>query len=57
LSEYVELAMHEAVYDKLEDSSFSGHIPSCPDVLSFAPTLKSVKKNFAPRSKIGFFSG
>ncbi len=40
LSEYVELAMADAVYDKLEDASFSGRIPSCPGVLSFAPTLK-----------------
>ena len=40
LSEYVELAMGQALYDKLEDNSFSGRIPSCPGVLSFAPTLK-----------------
>ena len=40
LSEYVELAMSEAVYDKLEDASFSGRIPSSPGVLSFAGTLK-----------------
>jgi hypothetical protein len=38
LSEYVELAMGQALYDKLEDNSFSGRIPSCPGVLSFAPT-------------------
>ena len=40
LSEYVELAMRQALYDKLEDNSFSGRIPSCPGVLSFAPTFK-----------------
>jgi len=39
LSEYVELAMEQALYDKLEDISFSGRIPSCPGVLAFAPTL------------------
>ncbi len=44
LSEYVELAMSEAIYDKLEDSSFSGRIPSCPGVLSFAPTLKECEE-------------
>ena len=44
LSEYVELAMREAVYDKLEDSSFSGRIPSCPGVLSFATTLKECEE-------------
>lgn len=44
LSEYVALAMSEAVYDKLEDSTFSGRIPSCPGVLSFAPTLKECEE-------------
>jgi len=44
LSEYVALAMEEAVYDKLEDASFSGRIPSCPGVVSFAPTLKECEE-------------
>jgi predicted RNase H-like HicB family nuclease len=44
LSEYVELAMSEAVYDKLEDGTFSGRIPPCPGVLSFAPTLKECEE-------------
>jgi predicted RNase H-like HicB family nuclease len=44
LSEYVELAMSQALYDKLEDSTFSGSIPSCPGVLSFAPTLKGCEE-------------
>ncbi len=44
LSEYVALAMSEATYDKLEDSTFSGCIPSCPGVLSFAPTLKECEE-------------
>ena len=44
LSEYVKLAMSEATYDKLEDSSFSGRIPSCPGVVSFAPTLKECEE-------------
>jgi predicted RNase H-like HicB family nuclease len=39
LSRYVELAMGQALYDKLEDNTFSGRIPPCPGVLSFAPTL------------------
>lgn len=39
LSEYLERAMEEAIYDKLEDASFSGRIASCPGVLSFATTL------------------
>jgi hypothetical protein len=44
LSEYVELAMRQALYDKLEDNSFSGRIPSCPGVLSFAPTPKECEE-------------
>ena len=44
LSEYVELAMAQAIYDKLEDASFSGRIPPCPGVLSFAPTLKECEE-------------
>jgi predicted RNase H-like HicB family nuclease len=51
LSEYVELAMADAVYDKLEDASFSGRIPSCPGVLSFAPTLKECEEEL--RSTLG----
>jgi predicted RNase H-like HicB family nuclease len=44
LSEYVELAMGQALYDKLEDHSFSGRIPSCPGVLAFASTLKECEE-------------
>ena len=44
LSEYVELAIRDAVYDKLEDATFSGRIPSCPGVLAFASTLKECEE-------------
>ena len=44
LSEYVELAMSQALFDKLEDNTFSGCIPSCPGVLSFAQTLKGCEE-------------
>jgi predicted RNase H-like HicB family nuclease len=40
LSEYVERAMALAVYDKLEDGTFSARIPACPGVLAFATSLK-----------------
>ena len=39
LSDYVDRAMAEAVYDKLEDGSFVGTIPSCVGVIAFADTL------------------
>jgi predicted RNase H-like HicB family nuclease len=40
LSEYVQQAMSEAVYDKLEDGTFAGRIPVCKGVLAFGPTLR-----------------
>ncbi len=40
LSGYVEKAMAQAVYDKLEDGTFAGRIPSCMGVLAFGPTLR-----------------
>lgn len=40
LSDYVEQALVEATYDKLEDGSFAGRIPPCPGVIAFATTLR-----------------
>lgn len=40
LSEYVEQALGQAVYDKLEDGSFSGRIPPCKGVVAFGETLR-----------------
>lgn len=39
LSSYVEGAMAQAVYDKLEDGTFTGRIPVCKGVVAFASTL------------------
>jgi predicted RNase H-like HicB family nuclease len=39
ISGYIEHAMAQAEYDKLEDGSFSGRIPSCKGVIAFGPTL------------------
>jgi hypothetical protein len=33
LSEYLDQAMAQAVYDKLDDGTFAGRIPSCKGVL------------------------
>ncbi len=41
LSEYIEQAMEQAEYDKLEKDSFSGRIPSCKGVIAFGSTLRS----------------
>ena len=40
LSEYLDLAIDEAAYDKLDDGSFGGRIPSCPGVIAFGQTLR-----------------
>jgi len=40
LSEYVDQAMAQAVYDKLEDGTFAGRIPSCKGVVAFGATLR-----------------
>lgn len=40
LSEYIEQAMSQAEYDKLEDGTFAGRIPSCKGVIAFATTLR-----------------
>ena len=39
LLEYINKAMSRALYDKLEDGSFSGKIPECPGVVAFGETL------------------
>lgn len=40
LTEYVEQALSQAAYDKLEDGSFVGRIPQCNGVVAFGPTLR-----------------
>ena len=40
LTDYVELALSSAVYDKLEDGTFCGSIPQCKGVVAFARTLR-----------------
>lgn len=40
LTDYIDRAIAEAVYDKLDDGSFAGSIPSCKGVLAFGATLK-----------------
>lgn len=40
LTEYIESVLEIAVYDKLDDGSYSGRIPKCPGVIAFGKTLK-----------------
>jgi len=39
LSEYLDRAMAQAEYDKLEDGTFSGRISPCKGVIAFGTTL------------------
>ena len=40
MSDYVEMALEQAEYDKLDDETFAGRIPSCQGVVAFAKTLR-----------------
>jgi predicted RNase H-like HicB family nuclease len=40
LSEYLDRALAQAEYDKLEDGAFSGRIAACKGVVSFGATLR-----------------
>ena len=39
LIEYINKTMRKAVYEKLEDDTYSGKIPQCPGVIAFGETL------------------
>jgi predicted RNase H-like HicB family nuclease len=39
LIEYISKAMTKAVYEKLEDGTYSGKIPQCHGVIAFGETL------------------
>ncbi len=40
LSEYLQEALSQADYDKLEDNSFCGRIPACKGVIAFGGMLR-----------------
>lgn len=40
LTDYLDRALAQAEYDKLEDGSFSGRIPDCKGVVAFGTTLR-----------------
>lgn len=40
LSDYISQALNQAEYDKLEDGTFFGKIPSCKGVVAFHTTLR-----------------
>ena len=44
LSEYISAALSEAEYEKLEDNTYSGRIPSCKGVISFGENLEKCRE-------------
>jgi len=44
LTEYIEHAMDQGVYDKLPEGTFVGRIPGCLGVIAFGETLPACEK-------------
>lgn len=44
LTGYIETALSQAEYDKLDDGTFSGRIPACKGVIAFGETLKGCEE-------------
>ena len=44
LSEYIDAALEQAEYEKLEEGSYSGRIPVCPGVIAFANGLRECER-------------
>jgi predicted RNase H-like HicB family nuclease len=44
LTQYIEKAMSNAEYEKLEDGSYCGKIPACPGTIAFGSTLYECQK-------------
>lgn len=44
LTGYVDQALSQAVYDKLEDGTFAGRIPACKGVVAFGATLRECQE-------------
>jgi predicted RNase H-like HicB family nuclease len=44
LTGYIESALSQAEYDKLEDGTYSGRVPSCKGVIAFDNTLRECEE-------------
>ena len=44
LTAYIEAALEQARYDKLEDGSFAGEIPKLKGVIAFGGTLRECER-------------
>ena len=56
-SDYIEEALSEAVYDKLEDGSFVGRIPPCTGVVAFGETLRECENELRSTLEDWIFVG
>lgn len=57
LTDYLEQAMAEAVYDKLDDGTFSGRIPACKGVIAFGTTLRECETSLRSTLEDWLFLG
>jgi len=57
LTEYIDEAMRQAEYDKLEDGTFSGRIPICKGVIAFGTTLRQCQNELRSTLKDWIFVG
>jgi predicted RNase H-like HicB family nuclease len=48
LTGYIESALSQAEYDKLEDGTYSGRVPSCKGVIAFDNTLRECEEELRP---------
>ncbi len=44
ISDYINAAMAAAHFDKLDDGSFAGRIPSCAGVIAFGASLRECER-------------
>jgi hypothetical protein len=44
LTDYVDQALSEAIYDKLADGSYAGRAPCCQGVVAFASSLRACEQ-------------
>lgn len=44
LTQYLDAAMAEAEYDKLDENSFGGRIPACRGVVAFGESLRACQE-------------
>ncbi len=57
LSDYISQALSQAVFDKLEDNSYSGRIPECKGVIAFGASLRECENELRSTLEEWIFLG